>query len=412
MCTWPRRTYRFPSSDSADALRSGPSAGKPLAYLDNAASAQKPQAVIDAVATAYAFGYSNVHRGLHTLSQQATDAYEGARETVRRFVNAERVEEVVFVRGTTEAVNLVARSFVRPRLGPGDEVLISTMEHHSNIVPWQLLRDRIGIEIKVVPIDDDGNFLFEDFERLLGPRSKLVAVTHISNALGSVTPIKAIIDRAHDAGAKVLVDGAQAAPHRKIDLQALDADFYALSSHKVYGPTGIGILYGKADLLNAMPPYQGGGEMIQRVTFENSTYQKIPHRFEAGTPAIVEAVGLGAAFDYVSAIGQEAIAAHEAGILAYATERLLEVPGLKVIGRAEEKASIVSFTMEAAHPHDIATIVDRAGIALRSGHHCAQPLMDRFGIAGTARASFALYNTREEVDRLVEALGLVQEIFK
>ena len=279
-------------------------------------------------------------------------------------------------------------------------------------MPWQLLRDRIGIEIKVVPIDDDGNFLFEDFERLLGPRSKLVAVTHISNALGSVTPIKAIIDRAHDAGAKVLVDGAQAAPHRKIDLQALDADFYALSSHKVYGPTGIGILYGKADLLNAMPPYQGGGEMIQQVTFEKTTYQKIPHRFEAGTPAIVEAVGLGAAFDYVSAIGQEAIAAHEAGILAYATERLLEVPGLKIIGRAEEKASIVSFTMEAAHPHDIATIVDRAGIALRSGHHCAQPLMDRFGIAGTARASFALYNTREEVDRLVEALSLVQEIFK
>ena len=386
--------------------------GRPLVYLDNAASLQKPRQVLDAMQQVYETAYANVHRGAHTMSGLATDAFEEARRKAATFLNAGDPAQIIFTRGTTESINLVASSFGAKYLKEGDEVILSCLEHHSNIVPWQLLRDRIGIEIKVVPIDDDGNFLFEDFERLLGPRSKLVAVTHISNALGSVTPIKAIIDRAHDAGAKVLVDGAQAAPHRKIDLQALDADFYALSSHKVYGPTGIGILYGKADLLNAMPPYQGGGEMIQRVTFENSTYQKIPHRFEAGTPAIVEAVGLGAAFDYVSAIGQEAIAAHEAGILAYATERLLEVPGLKIIGRAEEKASIVSFTMEAAHPHDIATIVDRAGIALRSGHHCAQPLMDRFGIAGTARASFALYNTREEVDRLVEALGLVQEIFK
>ena len=385
--------------------------GARLTYLDNAASLQKPRQVLEAMQAIYETRYANVHRGAHTMSQLATDAFEEARRKAAAFLNAGDPAEVIFTRGTTEGINLVASSFGRKYLKEGDEVVISCLEHHSNIVPWQLLRDQIGIEIKVVPIDDAGNFLLDAYLELLGPKTKLVAITHVSNALGTVTPIKAIIDAAHTAGAKVLVDGAQAAPHRRIDVQALDADFYALSSHKVYGPTGIGVLWGKAELLNAMPPYQGGGEMIERVTFEKTTYQKIPHRFEAGTPAIVEAVGLGAAFDYVTAVGQEAIAAHEAGILAYATQRLSEIPGLRIVGQAEEKASIVSFTMEAAHPHDIATIVDRAGVALRAGHHCAQPLMDRFGVDGTSRASFALYNTREEVDRLAEALTMVQEIF-
>ncbi|HMB77381.1 MAG TPA: cysteine desulfurase [Kiloniellaceae bacterium] len=385
--------------------------GAPLTYLDNGASLQKPRQVLDAMQAIYETRYANVHRGAHTMSQLATDAFEAARQKVAAFINAGDPAEVIFTRGTTESINLVAASYGRKYLKEGDEVVISCLEHHSNIVPWQLLRDQIGIEIKVAPIDDDGNLLFDAYLDLLGPKTKLVAMTHISNALGTVTPIKSVIDAAHAAGAKVLVDGAQAAPHRRIDVRALDADFYAFSSHKLYGPTGIGVLWGKADLLNAMPPYQGGGEMIERVTFEKSTFQKIPHRFEAGTPAIVEAVGLGAACDYVSAIGQEAIAAHEAGILAYATQRLLDIPGLTIIGQAEEKAAIVSFTMDVAHPHDIATIVDRAGVALRSGHHCAQPLMDRFGVAGTSRASFALYNTREEVDRLAEALTMVQEIF-
>ena len=289
-------------------------------------------------------------------------------------------------------------------------MVISYLEHHSNIVPWQILSEQTGIELKVVPVDDDGNFQFEAYEELLSERTKLVSITHISNALGTVTPIKDIISRAHAAGAKTLVDGAQAMAHAKVDVQDLGADFYAFSSHKVYGPTGIGVLYGKAELLNAMPPYQGGGEMIERVTFEKSTYQKIPHRFEAGTPAIVEAIGLGAALDYVEGIGHEAIEAHEAGLLAYATERLSAIPGLRIIGQAKEKASIVSFTMEGAHAHDVGTIVDTAGVGVRSGHHCAQPLMDRFGVAATARASFALYNTRAEVDALAEALGAVQEI--
>ncbi len=385
--------------------------GQPLVYLDNAASTQKPRQVIAAITEAYETYYSNVHRGLHRLSQVSTDHFEAARQKVARFLNAASDTEIVFTRGGTEAINLVAACYGRAFLKAGDEVVISHMEHHSNIVPWQLLRDQIGIEIKVVPIDDDGNLLFEDYERLLTPRTKIVAMTHMSNALGTIVPIRDVIARAHDVGAVALVDGCQAVSHLEVDVRALDADFYAFSSHKLYGPTGIGVLYGKAELLNRMPPYQGGGEMISTVSFERSTYKSAPHRFEAGTPAIVEAIGLGAAIDYVSALGLEAISAHEAGLLAYATERLLQIPGLEIHGRAKEKASIVAFVMEKAHAHDVGTIVDRAGVAVRAGHHCAQPVMARFGVSATARASFGIYNRREDVDALVTALGQVQEIF-
>jgi len=385
--------------------------GKPLVYLDNAASAQKPRQVIGAMSQALETCYANVHRGAHYMSQHATDAYEQARAKVQAFLGAERPEEIIFTHGATEAINLVATSYGQGFLKQGDEVVLSVLEHHANIVPWQLLRERTGIEIKVAPIDDDGNFLFDEFEKLLTPRTKMVAITHISNALGTITPIAAIIEAAHAAGAKVLVDGCQAAPHQHLDVRALDADFYVFAPHKIYGPTGIGVLYGKADLLNAMPPYQGGGEMIRKVTFEETTFQDIPHRFEAGTPPIVEAIGLGAAVDYLSAIGQTAVEAHEAGLLAYASERLADIPGLTIIGRAREKASIVSFVMEGAHPHDIGTVIDRAGVAVRAGHHCAQPLMERFGLSATARASFGLYNTREEVDALADALAKVREIF-
>ncbi len=385
--------------------------GQPLVYLDSAASAQKPRQVMDAMREASETCYSNVHRGAHTLSQEATEAFEAGRKKAARFINAASHEEIVFTRGATEAINLVASSYGQGFLRAGDEVIFSHLEHHSNIVPWQLLRERSGIVLKVVPVDDDGNFLLEEYQKLLGPRTKLVAVTHISNALGTITPIAEIIRLAHDAGAKVLVDGCQALPHQKVDVQALDADFYAFSAHKMYGPTGIGVLYGKRDLLNAMPPYQGGGEMILKVTLENSTFQQAPHRFEAGTPAILEAIGLGAAVDYIEAIGHENIAAHEAGLLAYATERLADIPGLTIVGQAREKASIVSFVMDGAHPHDIGTVIDRAGVAVRAGHHCAQPLMERFGLAATARASFGLYNTRSEIDALAEALIKVREIF-
>ncbi len=334
-----------------------------------------------------------------------------ARQKAARFLNAASETEIVFTRGGTEAINLVAACYGRAFLKAGDEVVISHMEHHSNIVPWQLLRDQIGIELKVVPIDDDGNLLFEDYERLLTPRTKIVAMTHMSNALGTIVPIREVIARAHDVGAVALVDGCQAVSHLEVDVRALDADFYAFSSHKLYGPTGIGVLYGKAELLNRMPPYQGGGEMISTVSFERTTYKSAPHRFEAGTPAIVEAIGLGAAIDYVSALGLEAISAHEAGLLAYATERLSQIPGLEIHGRAKEKASIVAFVMGKAHAHDVGTIVDRAGVAVRAGHHCAQPVMARFGVSATARASFGIYNRREDVDALVSALGQVQEIF-
>lgn len=384
---------------------------KPLVFLDSAASAQKPVQVLDAMDRAARESYANVHRGVHRLSQEATDLFEAARESAKRFLNAGSLEEVVFTSGATEAINLVAQSYGRAFLKAGDEVILSTLEHHSNIVPWQLLRDQIGIEIKVAPISDDGAFLFEDFEKLLSSRTKIVAVAHVSNALGTVLPVKAIIEAAHKVGAVVLLDGCQAAPHQALDVQALDVDFYAFSGHKIYGPTGIGVLYGKKALLNAMPPYQGGGEMIQSVSFEETTYKESPHRFEAGTPQILEAIGLDAAIRYVEALGHEAIAAHEAGILAYAHERLSQVPGLRLIGTAPEKASIVSFVMDDVHAHDIGTIVDRMGVAVRVGHHCAEPLMDRLGVSSTARASFGLYNTREEVDALANALLKVRELF-
>ncbi len=385
--------------------------GHPLVYLDTAASAQKPRQVIEAMSHAYETCYANVHRGVHRMSQLTTDAFESGRETVARFLNAGSADEIVFTRNATEAFNLLATCFASVNLGHGDEVVISTMEHHANIVPWQLVRDRLGIVLRIVPIDDDGNFLLDEYEALLGPRTKLVAVTHVSNALGTVVPLKQVIERAHARNIPVLVDGCQAVPHIKVDVQALDADFYVFTGHKLYGPTGIGVFYGKSELLKDLPPYQGGGEMIASVTFEKTTFKDPPHRFEAGTPPIVEVIGLSAAIDYVQALGQDAIAAHENGLRTYAETRLAQVPGLNLIGTAREKASIVSFTMDSAHPHDIGTIVDRSGVALRTGHHCAQPLMQRLGVAATARASFGIYNTRDEVDVLARALESVHEIF-
>ena len=385
--------------------------GHPLVYLDSAASAQKPRQVIEAMSHAYETCYANVHRGVHRMSQLTTDAFESGRETVARFLNASSADEIVFTRNATEAFNLLANCFASVNLGHGDEVIISTLEHHANIVPWQLVRDRLGIVLRIVPIDDDGNFLLDAYEALLGPRTKLVAVTHVSNALGTVVPIKQVIERAHARNVPVLVDGCQAMPHIKVDVQALDADFYVFTGHKLYGPTGIGVFYGKSELLKDLPPYQGGGEMIASVTFEKTTFKPPPHRFEAGTPPIVEVIGLAAAIDYVQALGHDAIAAHENGLRSYAETRLAQVPGLHIVGTAREKASIVSFVMDSAHPHDIGTIVDRTGVAVRTGHHCAQPLMQRLGVAATARASFGVYNTRDEVDVLAQALESVHEIF-
>jgi len=385
--------------------------GKPLTYLDSAASAQKPQLVIDRISRVYEREYANIHRGIYHLAQVATEAFEDAREKLRAFLNAASANEIVFVRNGTEAINLVAQSYGRGFLKAGDQIVLSRMEHHSNIVPWQILRDQIGIEIKVVPIDRDGNFLLDDFEKLLSSRTKLVAITHVSNALGTVTPIADIIARAHDAGAKVLVDGCQAVQHMPVDVQALDADFYVMTGHKLYGPSGIGALYAKESLLDAMPPYQGGGEMIEQVSFEKTTYNTPPHKFEAGTPNIAGAIGLGAAIDYVNGIGLDAIAAHERMVFDYAWQRLQEVPGLDIVGRATNHASLISFVMDCAHPHDIGTILDREGVAIRAGHHCAQPVMDFFDVAATARASFGLYNTREDVDALVQALLKVRDIF-
>ena len=378
--------------------------GKPLVYLDNGASAQKPRQVIDAMKDVFESYYSNVHRGVHWTSQRSTEAFEVGRKKVSQFLNAFSENEIIFTRGATESINLVAHSWGRLNLKAGDEVIISHMEHHANIVPWQMLRQEIGIDLKVVPIDDDGNFMFDDYEKLLSPRTKLVSVTHVSNALGTVVPVKAVIERAHALGALVLLDGCQAVQHTAVDVQALDVDFYVFSGHKLYGPTGIGVLWGREDILNSMSPYQTGGEMIASVTFEKTTFKNAPHRFEAGTPAIAEAIGLGAAIDYVQAIGLDNIAAHEHGMLQYATERLLNVEGLKIFGTAKEKAAIISFNLDGVHPHDLGTFVDRAGVAVRVGHHCAQPVMERYGVAATARASFGLYNTRDEVDALVDAL--------
>ena len=384
---------------------------RPLVYLDNAATTQRPRAVIEAVSGFYEEVNANVHRGVHALSQDATRRYEDAREKVRAFLGAAHVEEIIFTRGTTEAINLVAQTFGRARVGEGDEIVLSHMEHHSNIVPWQLLCEERGARLRVAPINDAGELDFDAFVALLNERTRLVAVTHVSNALGSVNPVKRIVDAAHERVIPVLVDGAQATPHLNVDVRELDCDFYAMSGHKMYGPTGIGVLYGKQEHLYAMPPWQGGGEMILSVTFEKTTYNDLPYKYEAGTPNIAGAIGLGAAVDYVEGVGLAAIAAHERDLVAYAQEKLLEIDGLRIIGTAREKAGVVSFVMEGAHPHDIGTILDRQGIAVRAGHHCAQPVMDRFGVTATARASFALYNTRAEVDALVEGLVKVKELF-
>ncbi|MDQ3731720.1 MAG: cysteine desulfurase [Pseudomonadota bacterium] len=384
--------------------------GKPLVYLDNAATSQKPVQVLEAVDRAYRYAYANVHRGVHTLSERATKAYESARERVQRFVDARDAREIVFVRGTTEAINLVAASFGRANIREGDEILITEMEHHSNIVPWQLLREQTGAKLRVVPINERGELVMQEFERLLNERTRIVSLVHVSNALGTINPVKRIAEMAHAVGAKVLVDGAQAVPHIRVDVQDLACDFYAFSSHKLYGPSGIGVLYGRYELLEAMPPYQGGGEMIRRVTFERSDYAKPPTRFEAGTPNIVGPVGLAAAIDYVENLGLANIAAHEDDLLHYAIEAMSEIPGMRVIGTAREKASILSFELEGIHPHDIGTIVDHDGVAVRAGHHCAMPVMDHFKVPATTRASFGLYNTREDVDALVASLHKVREV--
>ena len=383
--------------------------GKPLVYLDNAASAQKPLAVLDRLDQAYRSEYANVHRGLHYLANAATEAYEGAREKVRAFLNAARPEEIIFTRNATEAINLVAYTFGRERIKPGDEIVLSIMEHHSNIVPWHFLRERQGAVIKWAPVDDEGNFLLDEFEKLLTDRTKMVAVTHMSNALGTVVPVKEVVRIAHARGIPVLVDGAQAAVHLDVDVRDLDCDFYAVTGHKLYGPTGIGVLYGKHAHLAAMPPFNGGGEMIREVFEDRISYGEPPHRFEAGTPPIVQAIGLGAAIDYIGSIGKPRIHAHERGLVSYAHERLGEINSLRIFGHARDKGAIVSFELKGAHPHDVATIIDRAGVAVRAGTHCVMPLLARFGVTATCRASFALYNTREEVDILAQALRKAQE---
>ena len=385
--------------------------GKPLVYLDNAASAQKPKQVLDRMQRAYTEQYANVHRGLHYLANEATEAYEGARETVRGFLNAGRPEEIIFTRNATEAINLVAYTFGRERIKPGDEIVLSIMEHHSNIVPWHFLRERQGAVIKWAPVDDEGNFLIDEFEKLLGPRTKLVAITQMSNALGTVVPIKEVIKRVHARGIPVLVDGAQGAVHLDVDVRDLDCDFYAITGHKLYGPTGIGVLYGKYDLLAAMPPFNGGGEMIHEVFEDRITYGTPPHRFEAGTPAIVQAIGLAAAIDYVNSVGKPRIRAHEGALVKYAQERLGAINSLRIIGHAWDKGPIVSFEIKGAHPHDVATIIDREGVAVRAGTHCVMPLLARFGVTATCRASFAMYNTKDEVDILAASLAKAQEFF-
>jgi cysteine desulfurase / selenocysteine lyase len=385
--------------------------GKKLVYLDNAASAQKPRVVLDAMMKAYTEDYSNVHRGLHFLSNAATQAFEDARESVRRFINAPSVEQVIFTRNATEAINLVAQSYGGMVIGEGDEIVLSILEHHSNIVPWHFHRERKGAVLKWAPVDEDGNFLLEEFEKLLSPRTKIVAITQMSNALGTVVPVAEVIRLAHARGIPVLVDGSQAAVHMPVDVQALDADFFVFTGHKTYGPTGIGVLYGKKELLAKMPPYQGGGEMIAEVTTDAVTYNDPPHRFEAGTPAIVQAIGLGAALDYMARVGLDNIAAHEATLRDRAMERLSGINAIRIFGRARNKGAIVSFTMEGAHAHDVATVIDRAGVAVRAGTHCTQPLLQRFGVTATCRASFAMYNTMEEVDVLADALISARRIF-
>jgi cysteine desulfurase/selenocysteine lyase len=384
--------------------------GRPLVYLDNGASAQRPQSVIEAESDYYRMHHANVHRGVHTLSQEATELFEGAREKLRRFVNARSDREIVFVRGTTEAINLVAQAWGRPRLGPGDEIVITWLEHHANIVPWQQLCEQTGATLKVVPIDRRGVVDFDAYLALLGGRTRMVAIAHVSNALGTVLPVERFVAAARERGIATLVDGAQAVPHQRVDVQALGCDFYAFSGHKLYGPTGIGVLYGREAQLASMPPWQGGGDMILTVSFEGTTYNSLPYKFEAGTPNIAGAIALGAAVDYVETIGLDRIAQHEADLLAYATGRLAGIDGLSIIGTAPDKASLVSFVVEGVHPHDLGTILDAEGVAIRTGHHCAMPVMDFFGVPATARASFAFYNTHAEIDALVTALGHAQEM--
>ena len=385
--------------------------GQPLVYLDSAATAQKPTAVVDAIRKFHEVDCANIHRGVHELSQRSTAAYEEARSKVKTFLNSASENELIFVRGTTEGINLVSSSWGRKNVKAGDEIIISAMEHHSNIVPWQMLCEEKNAKLRVIPMNDRGELILEEYEKLLNPRTRMVAVAHVSNALGTINPVRLIGEMAHAAGALMLVDGAQAAPHAKVDVQALDADFYTMSGHKVVGPTGIGILYGKADLLNAMPPYQGGGDMILTVTFEKTTYNDLPYKFEAGTPNIAGGIGLGAALDYVNHIGIDKIAAYEHALLEYGTEALLQIPGLRLIGTAREKAAVLSFVIEGIHPHDIGTVLDRQGIAVRTGHHCAQPVMDWFHVPATTRASLAFYNTAAEIDALAAGLHRVKEIF-
>jgi cysteine desulfurase/selenocysteine lyase len=385
--------------------------GKPLVYLDNAASAQKPRAVLDRIQKAYTSEYANVHRGLHYLANAATEGYEGARDIVRAFINAPRREEIIFTHNATEAINLVAYTFGRERIKAGDEIVLSIMEHHSNIVPWNFLRERQGAVIKWAPVDDDGNFLIDEFEKLLSPRTKMVAITHMSNMLGTLVPVKEVVQRAHARGIPVLVDGSQAAVHLDIDVQDIGCDFYAFTGHKLYGPTGIGVLWGRYEHLAAMPPFNGGGEMIREVFEDRITYGEPPHRFEAGTPSIVQAIGLGAAIEYVNSIGKSRIREYESGLVGYAHDRLREINSLRIIGATKDKGPIVSFEIKGAHPHDVATIIDRSGVAVRAGTHCVMPLLARYGLTATCRASFALYNTREEVDHLAQALIKAQDIF-
>ena len=384
--------------------------GQPLVYLDNAATSQKPKAVIQAIANYYLYDNANIHRGVHLLSQRATEAYEGTRAAAQKFIQARSANEIVFVRGTTEAINLVVQTYGREHVGRGDEVVITAMEHHSNIVPWQMLCDEKGAKLRIAPINNRGELLLDEYEKLLGPSTRIAAIAHVSNALGTINPVKEMIRMAHARGVAVLVDGAQAVPHMRVDVQDLDCDFYAFSAHKMYGPTGIGVLYGKSELLEAMPPYQGGGDMISSVTFEKTTYNKVPHKFEAGTPDIAGVIGMGAAIAYMERLGVDAIGAHEHELLLYGTERLEATPGVRLIGTADKKASVLSFVLENIHPHDIGTILDQEGIAVRTGHHCAQPVMDFFCIPATVRASLAAYNTKEEIDVLINGIERVKEM--
>ncbi len=385
--------------------------GKPFTFLDSAASAQKPQAVISAVNNLYSHSYANIHRGMYKISQDATEAYEATRSTVQNLLNAKSLSECIFVKNTTEGINLVAQSYGRTFLKAGDEIILTTLEHHSNIVPWQLVAEEKDLKIKVVPLLDDGQIDFEGYLDLLSPKTKLVSVAHISNAIGTILPVKKMIKAAHDVGAKVLIDGSQAVPHMAVDVQDIDADFYVFTGHKTFGPTGIGVLYGKEGLLDRMPPWQGGGDMIETVSFAKTTFNDLPHKFEAGTPNIAGGIGLNAALKYITGVGYQAIGTHEADLLNYGTEQLGRINNLKIIGTAPKKAAIISFVLEGIHPHDIGTILDQEGIAVRTGHHCAQPLMDRFGVSATVRASFAMYNTRQEVDRLVAGIHKTLEIF-